>query len=157
MEFYNGYTPQERAKKLRASYKVYPKRTHPLYRGPCQMCDNPETAVEPHTEDYSEPYRWENPAEYAVCKTCHSRLHKRFKSPFAWEAYKRHVRRGGYGADLKVSRIGSEVSKLAKALEARSPFPLAPMRQKVLTGSEWWEQLSLDPNTLTNPSARPRP
>src|SRR5437016_2312493 len=103
MDFYNGYTPQEREKKLRAMHKVFPGRSHPYYSGPCDMCGDVNAKVAPHTEDYSEPYRWERPAEFALCATCHGRLHKRFKNPLAWEAYKRHVKRGGWGSDLKQS------------------------------------------------------
>jgi hypothetical protein len=155
---YNGYSPKKREKKLRASYKVFPNRTHPLYHGPCQLCGDPDAPVEPHTEDYSEPFLWDNPAEYAVCRTCHSRLHKRFSSPHAWLAYKMHIRRGGYGSDLKTEALATQVKKLAEALEAGVPFPLPPLpRDKVLTGTEWWEQLSVDPRMLTDPAARPRP
>ncbi len=158
MQFYNGYTPQEREKKLRASYKAYPNRSHPYYQGPCHLCGDPSCAVEPHSEDYSIPYLWERPAEYAVCKCCHSRLHKRFRSPWAWAAYKIHLQRVGYGSDLKVGSISREVARLAKALETGRPFPLAPLpRDKDLTGDEWWQVLSVDPATLTSPTARPRP
>ena len=158
MNFYNGYSPKEREKKLRASYKVYPNRTHPLYRGRCQLCGDPNSPVEPHSEDYSQPYLWDNPAEYSVCKTCHGRLHKRFKSPHAWEAYKQHLRRGGYGSDLKTSAVAREISNLTKALEAGTAVSLLPLpRNKGLTGAEWWERLSVDERTLTDPAARPRP
>jgi len=158
MNWYNGYSPTERNRKLRASYKVYPNRTHPYYHGPRQLCGDPGCPVEPHSEDYSEPYQWENPAEYAVCQTCHRRLHNRFKAPHAWTAYKMHLRRGGYGSDQRTEAIARELSKLAKALEAGKPFPLSPLsREKVLTGREWWELLSVDPQTLTDPGARPRP
>lgn len=158
MDYYNGYSPQERNRKLRASYKVFPKHSHPFYSGACQLCGDPAGKVEPHSEDYSEPYFWDNPAEYALCKTCHSRLHKRFKSPQAWQAYLAHVRRGGYGSDLKTSpKIAREISKLAKAIQAGAPFPLPPLRPRSLTGDEWWEKLTLDPRSLTDPAARPRP
>lgn len=29
MQHYNGYTPSEQSKKLRASYKLYPNHSHP--------------------------------------------------------------------------------------------------------------------------------
>lgn len=135
----------------------FPNHAHPFYRGPCQLCGNPDCPVEPHSEDYSEPYLWDNPAEYALCKTCHSRLHKRFKSPNGWAAYKAHLRRGGYGSDLKPGATAREVSNLAKALEAGRPFPLPPLpREKKLTGAKWWEHLSVDVRTLMDPAARPR-
>lgn len=158
MVFYNGYSPREREKKLRASYKIYPNHSHPYYHGSCHLCGDPGNPVEPHSEDYSEPYLWERPAEYAVCKTCHSRLHKRFKNPHAWLAYKIHLRRGGYGADLKKGTVAREIANLGNAIRAGVTQPSIPfIRKKSLTGTEWWEFLSVDEKTLTNPSARPRP
>jgi hypothetical protein len=153
MDFYNGYTPQEREKKLRAMHKAYPGRSHPYYSAPCHICWDSEAKVAPHSEDYSEPYLWERPAVYALCATCHGRLHKRFKNPFAWEAYKRHLKRGGVGADLKRPPIAREVGKLAKALSSNKPFNLAPLRpfdQPDL----WWDRLSVDPRSLTGVPAR---
>ena len=97
---------------------LFPNRSHPYYNGPCHFCGDPDASVEPHSEDYSEPYQWEKPAEYAVCNTCHSRLHKRFKNPSAWAAYKLHAKRGGYGSDLKIPGIAREVRKAALALRA---------------------------------------
>ena len=135
--------------------RQFPDHSHPYYKGACDMCGNPDSPAAPHTEDYSEPYLWERPAEYAVCNTCHSRIHKRFRSPFAWEAYKTHVRRGGYGSDLKSSACGREVSRLAKALEGREPFMLEPLRQSP-SPNAWWEKLSTDLKSQTDPSSRPR-
>jgi hypothetical protein len=161
MDYYNGYTPKERNRKLRESYKVFPNRSHPYYTGACHMCGDPHSPVEPHSEDYSEPYHWDRPAEYALCKTCHDRLHKRFKSPHAWEAYKRYLRTGGYGSDLKEPRIAREVLNLAKSLESGSDGstcslpPLPPSRQPS-SRDAWWESLSIRPEALTAAWARPR-
>ena len=88
MNYYNGYTPKEREKKLREHHKQFPNRSHPYYGGSCQMCGDPHSSVAPHSEDYSEPFLWYEPAEYALCRVCHSRIHRRFRSPFAWEVYK---------------------------------------------------------------------
>ena len=158
MDHYNGYTPQERNRKLRASYKIFPNRSHPYYQGACDMCGDPSSPVEPHSEDYSEPFLWERPAEYTLCRTCHGRLHKRFKSAFAWEAYKLHMRRGGYGSDLKASSIAQEVSKLTKSLQSGIPFLLSPLSQlrQLPTPSAWWESLTINPESLTAAWARPR-
>ncbi len=155
MDFYNGYTPQERAKKLRAMYKQFPGRSHPYFQGPCDMCGDPNSPVAPHTEDYSEPYLWESPAEYAVCNTCHSRIHKRFGSPFAWEAYEMHVRRGGYGADLKSSSLAQQVRKLAQELKCGRSLELEKLRESS-SPDAWWEKLETDPKTQTDTSSRPR-
>lgn len=158
MDFYNGYTPQERNRKLRASYKIFPNRSHPYYKVACHMCGDPDSPVEPHSEDYSEPYLWERPAEYAVCKTCHGRLHKRFKSPHAWETYKLHLRRGGYGSDLKSPPIARQITNLAKSLQSGSTFllpQLSPPRQPS-SAEAWWESLSINPEALTASWARAR-
>lgn len=157
MDYYNGYTPKERGRKLRASYRIFPNRTHPLYGAKgCQICGNPACPVEPHTEDYSLPYLWDNPAEYAVCKTCHGRLHKRFKAPAAWEAYKRHIKRGGYGADLKDSGLLREVRLLAQAIGRGENRALSVLRDYI-PGDSWWDSLTMDPASLTALWARPRP
>lgn len=157
MDSYNGYSSRERNRKLRALHKEFPaERKHPYYSGPCHMCGDPASPVAPHGEDYSEPYRWERPAVYALCRTCHARLHKRFKTPHAWEAYKRHLRRGGYGSDLKLPSVGRELSRLAKALAAGVPFLLEPKRPAP-SADAWWEALTIDPGSLTAPWARPRP
>jgi hypothetical protein len=156
MNHYNGYTPEERNRKLRAMHERFPNRSHPYYAGPCHMCGDPNCPVAPHSEDYSEPYLWEKPAVYALCKTCHGRLHKRFASPEAWEAYKRHLRRGGYGSDLKRPVITREVSRLAKMLPVGNGFGLSPLRERQDAATPWWEILSTDVRVLTAPWARRR-
>lgn len=154
MEGYNGYTSKEREKKLRAMHKAFPNYSHPYYSGPCDICGDPESSVAPHSEDYSEPYLWERPAEYAVCRTCHSRLHKRFADPYAWAAYKAHLKRGGFGSDLKLVRNAAEVKRLASALEASGHIELAPMRP--IQNDRWWDQLTVDPASKTAAWARAR-
>lgn len=125
------------------------------------MCGDADSPVEPHSEDYSEPYVWERPAEYALCRTCHGRLHKRFGSRHGWEAFKMHLRRGGYGSDLKEPRVAREILNLAKSLgrERDGPEPsLSPLPTGRQTPSPqaWWEALSSDPESLTASWARPR-
>lgn len=155
MDFYNGYSPEERARKLKMLHKEYPKRSHPYFAGPCHMCGDPDSPVAPHGEDYSEPYHWLRPAVYAVCRTCHARLHRRFRSPHAWEAYKRHLRRGGYGADLRSPKMARELTRLAKALAQGNAFDLSPLRS-ASTNEAWWESLTVDPESLTANWARVR-
>jgi hypothetical protein len=155
MDYYNGYTPSERSRKLSRLHNWFPNRSHPYYSGACHMCGDPSSPVAPHGEDYSEPYLWERPAVYAVCSTCHGRLHKRFKSPHAWEAYKRHLRRGGYGSDLKAPPVARHVSKLAKTLAAGSDL-LLPALRTAPSPDAWWESLTIDPEALTASWARVR-
>jgi hypothetical protein len=156
MNSYNGYTPSERQRKQNAANREFPNRSHPLYKGPCQMCGNPGCPVEPHSEDYSMPYEWKNPADYAVCKTCHGRLHKRFNSPHSWTAYKVHIKRGGYGADLKDPKIAREVKALALAIEQGREQPVLPALRPFVQTDLWWDRLTVDPASLTEAWARPR-
>jgi hypothetical protein len=155
MDWYNGYSPQERNKKLRELHKRFPNRSHPHDSGPCHMCGDPNSPVAPHSENYSEPFLWDQPAEYALCKTCHGRLHKRFKSPLAWEAYKLHLRRGGYGSDLKSPPVARLVARLAKAMEAGDAFPLETLRPSP-SADIWCEKLTTATESLTAAWARKR-
>lgn len=157
MNYYNGYSPEERDRKLRASHRLWPARCgHPCSQPPCHLCGDPQAVVRPHSEDYSEPYHWEPPFTYALCRPCHSRIHKRFSDPTSWLAYKLHLRRGGYGSDLKTPQTSREVTRLAKALLAGRPFPVSRIREHPRTGTEWWEFLSTDARILDQPWARPR-
>jgi hypothetical protein len=157
MKFYNGYTPQQRNKKLIALHRRWPNHSHPYYQPPCHLCGDPTAKVQPHSEDYAEDFRWEHPAMYAVCFHCHRRLHSRFDAPASWLAYKAHLRRGGYGSDLKTPKTAGELTRLAKALEAGLPFSLSSLpRQAKHSGFEWWELLTTDPRFLDQPFAKPR-
>lgn len=67
MACYNGYSDAERARKGAAGKKGRADGTLETYRGPCMLCGDPSAKVEPHSEDYSEPYRWTPPAVYWLC------------------------------------------------------------------------------------------
>jgi hypothetical protein len=58
MNYYNGYSPKERSKKLAALHCLYPNYSHPYYKPPCHLCGDPTTEVQPHSEDYAEPFLW---------------------------------------------------------------------------------------------------
>lgn len=155
MTFYNGYSPQERRRKLRALHRLFPNRSHPYFQGPCHMCGDPTVPVAPHSEDYAEPFRWERPAVYALCARCHARLHRRFQEPEAWAAYKLHLLRGGYSSDLKDRPVIRELAKVTEALAAGRPIRL-PLVRPVAAGPQWWEQLTIDPRCITASWPRPR-
>ncbi len=136
---YNGFSGKEREAKLRAQHarERAGLPSHPP--GPCAICSDPDATLEAHDEDYSQPYAWEPPAQYAVCHKCHSRLHARFHNPALWEAHKAHVRRGGYASDLTRPEIEMEL-KDARRRNALSE--LKPLRTRTLTGDEWWERFT---------------
>src|SRR5258705_7600014 len=99
---YNGYTEKERRAKGRARKLLLRTGTIPDHPSDCMLCGDPVAPVEGHSEDYSQPYRWQPPELYWLCIHCHrDKLHKRFSNPNLWIAYLAHVRRGGYARELK--------------------------------------------------------
>jgi hypothetical protein len=52
---YNGFTPQQRAHALRGLNREYAagRRQRPTS---CDACGQTEGVIEPHSEDYSEPF-----------------------------------------------------------------------------------------------------
>lgn len=158
MNSYNGYSGRERDRK----YQEY-KRLRALgltipELPPCHLCGDPDSKVEPHSEDYSEPYLWVPPAEYMICKPCHGRIHKRFNQPVEWADYKAHVRRGGYGKEFAASPIRKERSDAAKARREGSAYVWCTIAGRdPRAGHDWWEHLTLMADALNAPAARPRP
>lgn len=151
--FYNGYSPSERSKKSRAGDRLRASGKLKERRGPCELCGDPNTPVEAHSEDYAAPYSWDAPAVRMLCRACHrDKLHKRFRNPAGWEAFKVHVRRGGYSRDLRQPEVEREF-RLFKAGKLRRS-QLKRLRQRQLSGNEWWEKLSTRKRTLKSRSAR---
>lgn len=158
MAWYNGYSDAERARKGREGVRGRANGTLKTYAGPCMLCNDPDVGVEPHSEDYSEPYRWDVPAVYWLCRHCHrSKLHGRFRNPSMWAAYKAHVRRGGYASDLKDPKVAREFAAYRRAVALNRPATLKLLRKRDLRGQKWWDRLRLDEASLHDPKARPRP
>lgn len=122
------------------------------------MCGDPERKDgEWHSEDYSEPYSFQPPQSYPVCTTCHSRLHKRFAAtPHEWELFCRHLEVGGYGREFVATYTREERQRLCHQLESGQDVSLVVIRPKE-PGPHWWRTLTLDPESLEAPWARPRP
>lgn len=100
--YYNGYSWKERIVNWEVMKRLIANGDEKEAEGPCRLCGDPDAKVEYHSEDYGLPYIWTEPANYVLCHHCHvQRLHARFRHPFHWLAYLEHVRRGGYGSDLK--------------------------------------------------------
>ena len=157
MRPYNGYGGKERILKAEARRRRRADGLPAHPKGPCALCGDPTVLLEAHAEDYSLPYCWDPPAEYALCRTCHkNKLHKRFSNPSDWKAWKAHVRRGGYSSDLAKAEVVAELKTYKAALESGAPFTLRRLRPRTVTGSVWWERLRMDSKSLTDPKARPR-
>ena len=157
--WYNGYTAKERDVKFKILKRLIAKGELPPPSGPCMLCGDPEAGVEYHDEDYSEPFIWGPPALLSLCRHCHrDKLHKRFWRQPAWQAYVAHIRRGGYARDLKDPKIKKEFALCRVAIERGeriSLMTLRPYGRRV--GEEWFANLRMDPESLSDPSARPRP
>lgn len=145
MEWYNGFSPQERNANGAALRKALNANTIRTPVGPCALCGDPSAPLEYHSEDYSKPYQWSQPAAYALCRHCHrNRLHKRFDKPELWDAFKAHIRRGGYASDLKMPGIKHEVDEYIKACQVGETPTLKLLRPyQHIVGTEWWDRLSV--------------
>lgn len=147
--WYNGYSPKERGAKSawRRAGKVKLTPAKP----PCELCGDPGTKVRYHSEDYSLPYLWDAPAVYALCRPCHSRLHKRFDTPGSWEAFKAFLRRGYYAREATSKRL----DKLQR-LGSKYAWPEVSRRVRPRLADPWWERLTTDRRSLRARWARPR-
>jgi hypothetical protein len=158
MQSYNGYSPQERARKVRAVFNAMLDDQIGEPWPPCALCGDPWVTCDFHSEDYSQPYRFRPPAMYSVFTSCHSRLHSRFSRPDRWEAFKAHIRRGGYASDLHDPKIAREWNSYVRERSRGRKVKLSNLRRyRSRAGSEWWARLSVDPRTLRARSARRRP
>lgn len=149
MDWYNGYSPKERAAMGRASAPEAARSP------PCAMCGDPDPPkMQTHAEDYSKPYRWVPPAAYPICTRCHSRLHSRFDAPARWRAYMQFLRRGWYGREVSSDDL-NRLCNLGDAYDWPDLPHDAPARAE--PDSWWWESLTMDKSSLRSPAARPRP
>lgn len=154
---YNGYSWAQREAILHALKLAIAKGYQPR-RGACDMCGDPERETALHSEDYSEPYTFVPPETYLLCKACHLRLHKRFgEPPENWALFLCHLRSGGYGAEFTKRYTLLQRRAWQDALARGEPVELPAIRARRLDGPQWWEIVSLNPESLIAAWARPRP
>lgn len=164
---YNGYTWEQREEILRTLKRLGPSAPRLAYmnsKGPCEVCADPGEPDHPltqfHSEDYSRPYIFSPPATFILCNVCHSRIHKRFPDesgrPSDWEVFQAHLRSGGYGREFTAYPLKRRRAWQAQ-IEAGETVTLESEHPRELTGLEWWQTLSLHPESLHAPWARPRP
>jgi len=72
-----------------------------------------------------------------------------------WQAYKLHLKRGGYGAELRIPKYSREMKSAVLALE-RGETPIMEPIRALAGGDLWWDGLKTDPASLTEAWARPR-
>ena len=156
--WYNGYNWNQRAKILRALKRGDAGPDFSFANRPCAMCGDPDRPPGNwHSEDYSEPFLFEPPATFPVCNACHSRLHKRFARPAAeWELFCRHLEAGGYGREFTILHSAAQRRALSAALELGEDVDLDPIRERLSITLDC-RILTLDPESLEAPWARPRP
>ncbi|OAN99198.1 hypothetical protein A8B75_19290 [Sphingomonadales bacterium EhC05] len=144
--------------KIIPAFKRATGRPYPFEEEPCAMCGDPNRAPGNwHSEDYSEPFSFEAPESFPVCGVCHSRLHKRFNAePGEWKLYCLFLASGGYGSEFTKCMTLRERRALAARISSEERIELASMRELV-DRPNWWEDLTLDPESLEAPWARPRP
>lgn len=155
--WYNGFSPKERNDKLKVMNRLIRLKELAPAAGPCALCADPEALVEYHGEDYGMPYLWTPPALVALCRHCHrDKLHKRFIRQSAWQVFVAHVRRGGYARELKDPVIKKELDQCKSLAEKGQPFSLSTLRSyERIVGSEWFANISIDPDSLNDIASRP--
>jgi len=154
---YNGYTAKERQEKFDELKRRREGGIATEEGQPCMMCGDPDAPVEQHSEDYSKPYRWVPPAEYALCRSCHYWIHQRFGKPLVWQAYKAHMRRGGYGREFTSNEVKRERKAFEVAQASGEDYIWQGLPDRAArTGMDWWEHLTVSPDALAAPWARPR-
>jgi hypothetical protein len=92
MNSYNGFTPSQRMKAYRWLMNEYAigGRIKPFK---CDSCAITEGVIEPHSENYGEPYG-NHIGQYGLCYRCHMMLHCRFSSPKVFTQYAQDVANG---------------------------------------------------------------
>ncbi len=160
---YNGYTWQQRHAHSQDRHRLEASGDTSilayLHSGkPCELCGDPKPAASSwHAEDYSLSFTWEPPGTFIVCKTCHGRLHKRFNQPWDWRLYLLHLRAGGYGHEFTQRNSLPQRRTWMDTLAKGEAVVLPTIRKRDLTGQEWWQGLTLEPESLIAAWARPRP
>lgn len=155
---YNGYTWRQRDLILKAYHRGDAGPDFTLPGKPCGLCGDPDRAQnEWHSEDYSQPFSFEPPQTYPICKPCHLRLHKRFNQPAEeWELFCRHLDAGGYGREFVPTYPVPQRRVLCEQIAEGEEVHVAPIRPRTIADA-WWRGLTLDPESLDAPWARPRP
>jgi hypothetical protein len=155
---YNGYPERQRNRIMGPLKRMLAEDPMRGAGHPCAICGDPERPGGSwHSEDYSEPFILGPPATYPICNPCHGRLHKRFNQAHEWHLFLLHVRRGGYGREFAKSYSLAQRKAWLATLKRGEIVDLPRIRPRALTGGEWWQQLTLDPESLVAPWARPRP
>lgn len=159
--FYNGYSwPQREAihheQRRLESLGELGALSYIREKRPCDICADPQRNAW-HAEDYSQPFLFTPPAVFTVCMICHQRLHKRFAAPHEWNVFLAHVRCGGYGREFTALYSQEQRREwVLRSQDGRAPV-LREIRARSGNGAEWWEHLSMDPDSLVAAWARPRP
>lgn len=128
MNSYNGFSPQQRLRALAWLKREYAagRRVRPTA---CDACGQTVGMIEPHSEDYSEPFG-DHIGAFGFCYRCHMMLHCRFSARAAWLAYLDAIKRGFRAVALLTRNFG----QIRKQLSGSTPVytPCAPPRRLVL-------------------------
>ncbi len=154
---YNGYGHAERMRRNRELKRARQRNGLPKAKptGPCEICGDPKPPFDVHAEDCSWPYK---PGGRVMCQICHrQKLHGRFAHPQNWQTYCAHVRRGGYGRDLKNPKVKMELRAYqAELKKGNRPPALQPIKGRIARRGGWWTKLTCDREILVRFDSRPR-
>lgn len=109
---YNGFDHDQRVRKWQAlDLAIRMGLENPAEKFPCSVCNAPPSpAIAYHSEDYGTMV-----GHYPVCKSCHTRLHNRLRSPASWHAF--------------VARVGSDGERWFEQLPTQKSPAIPSQRQ----------------------------
>ncbi|MEA5114996.1 MAG: hypothetical protein VB050_13315 [Geobacteraceae bacterium] len=81
---YNGFTHEQRVRKWQAlDLAIRMGLEKPAEEFPCSVCGaEPSPSIAYHSEDYGSML-----GHYPVCRSCHMKIHNRFKNPERWRQF----------------------------------------------------------------------
>lgn len=85
MEWYNGFSPAQRARAGRWINREV-KAGRLAWPASCVICGRTNGPFQVHAEDYSEPFGPQT-CRFGVCVRCHQQIHRRFGEPTRFAAY----------------------------------------------------------------------
>lgn len=115
---YNGFDHDQRVRKWQAlDLSIRLGLEPPAERFPCSVCGAPPSlSIAYHSEDYGAMN-----GHHPVCKSCHTRLHKRFSSPENWRSFVATVGDGTKWFEKLTIEVGS--IPMASSVPPELPMP----------------------------------
>lgn len=146
MNWYNGFSPEQRSRALAWLKKRQAAGLFPAAATKCMATGQTAGIIDFHSEDYSEPFG-PHIGAFQFCYRTHMMIHCRFKSPEAWARYLDLLRRGAVWRPCKTRDFGLIRRFLAGGGD---PDGFGPPRRDLI-----FDRMTMAPTTGAPPAATP--